>query len=527
MKKLTALLMSIVMLAGLIVGTSASGEILWYDDFSEGFSSDDWLTDGNLFFLDDSTDPDNPCLAAYKDGVVSQSHYMYDLTPTPRGYSDFVMSARVNLREHDGDGSHMVGFWWIDDFHYVSEADGGNDGDSGPVYQYVYNDDEGYVALIRAGAIVGKTDMRMSIGEGEWFTMGWRVVPGRIVCYIDGAPVIEYIADDIVSEGNSPIILYNSKCYVAFDDITLATSDYDLFDETAMTFAVEADDVRVGDTTVNANIVVTLPEDATGYELGAFRVDLDYDRSVMSLASAPDWKVQGGLTISGDKLTTVPYPMAWATVDTPAFKAGKNVIASVTFNLAKPATEDSTYEIGLSIDRAVQTGNLPVSLASQDGTHTEFSYIREQIALQSDIVGVHKYTSVVTAPTCEDKGYTTYTCDCGDSYVDDYVDALGHSYTDVVTPPTRTEQGYTTHTCGTCGDSYVDTYVDPIASIPGDVNDDGDVSLADVTLLLKHLAGWDVTINADAADVNDDGDVSLADATLLMKYLASWDVVLK
>ena len=40
----------------------------------------------------------------------------------------------------------------------------------------------------------------------------------------------------------------------------------------------------------------------------------------------------------------------------------------------------------------------------------------------------HKYTSEVTAPTCTDKGYTTYTCSvCGDSYVADEVAALGHT----------------------------------------------------------------------------------------------------
>ena len=40
----------------------------------------------------------------------------------------------------------------------------------------------------------------------------------------------------------------------------------------------------------------------------------------------------------------------------------------------------------------------------------------------------HSYTAAVTAPTCTAKGYTTYTCTCGDSYVGSYTDALGHSY---------------------------------------------------------------------------------------------------
>lgn len=158
----------------------------------------------------------------------------------------------------------------------------------------------------------------------------------------------------------------------------------------------------------------------------------------------------------------------------------------------------------------------------------------------------HSYSSVVTAPTCTEQGFTTYTCECGDTYVDDYVDAHGHnvivkesepascelngyeyyaceycggqeytiileatghsyvdgecehcgeadpnatpskpgwgswfdkwfgswwgdkedeekcehSYTSVVTDPTCTDKGYTTHTCEKCGDSYKDTYVD-------------------------------------------------------------------
>ena len=47
-------------------------------------------------------------------------------------------------------------------------------------------------------------------------------------------------------------------------------------------------------------------------------------------------------------------------------------------------------------------------------------------------VHIHRYTETVTEPTCTEKGYTTYTCICGSSYVANYVDALGH--TEVVDP---------------------------------------------------------------------------------------------
>ena len=65
----------------------------------------------------------------------------------------------------------------------------------------------------------------------------------------------------------------------------------------------------------------------------------------------------------------------------------------------------------------------------------------------------HSYESVVTAPTCTEAGYTTYTCACGDTYTGDEVAATGHNHESVVTAPTCTEAGYTTYTCA-CGDTY-------------------------------------------------------------------------
>ena len=96
----------------------------------------------------------------------------------------------------------------------------------------------------------------------------------------------------------------------------------------------------------------------------------------------------------------------------------------------------------------------------------------------------HSYTAAVTAPTCTEQGYTTYTCSCGDSYKSDYKDALGHDYQNgtctrcgakdpgatpphthdyksVVTKPTCTQAGYTTYTCS-CGDSYKSDYKDAL-----------------------------------------------------------------
>ena len=68
--------------------------------------------------------------------------------------------------------------------------------------------------------------------------------------------------------------------------------------------------------------------------------------------------------------------------------------------------------------------------------------------------GEHSYgEGVVTAPTCTEKGYITYSCTvCGETKTEDGEAATSHSYGEgVVTAPTCTEKGYVTYTCTVCG----------------------------------------------------------------------------
>lgn len=66
----------------------------------------------------------------------------------------------------------------------------------------------------------------------------------------------------------------------------------------------------------------------------------------------------------------------------------------------------------------------------------------------------HSYVSVVTRPTCTEKGYTTHICACGDRYVDSYVKATGHSFTryrsnhDATCKRDGTETARCDHGCG-------------------------------------------------------------------------------
>ena len=88
------------------------------------------------------------------------------------------------------------------------------------------------------------------------------------------------------------------------------------------------------------------------------------------------------------------------------------------------------------------------------------------IALLTTVVAcgdshTHDYKQMVTHATCTERGYTTFTCACGDSYVGNYVNSTGHAYNEIKTKPTCTQRGYTTYTCF-CGDSYVGNYINPL-----------------------------------------------------------------
>lgn len=81
----------------------------------------------------------------------------------------------------------------------------------------------------------------------------------------------------------------------------------------------------------------------------------------------------------------------------------------------------------------------------------------------------HAYGSVVTPPTCQRSGYTTYTCSrCGDMYRDDYTPTVAHNYEAVETvPATCSSDGYTIYACSMCGDFEYRDHTDKLSHTPG------------------------------------------------------------
>ncbi len=127
----------------------------------------------------------------------------------------------------------------------------------------------------------------------------------------------------------------------------------------------------------------------------------------------------------------------------PSLKAG-------TFLLAK---EDAlsgklfTFELKVKDDAALgeQAIDVKASIGVSSGQYIPAT------GVELVVVCNHSYQETITPPTCTERGYTTYTCSCGDSYISDYTEPAQHDYQYTVTvEPTCTESGYVRYTCSLC-----------------------------------------------------------------------------
>ena len=102
-------------------------------------------------------------------------------------------------------------------------------------------------------------------------------------------------------------------------------------------------------------------------------------------------------------------------------------------------------------------------------TDTETSSEEAPVLEPQEPVHIHYHVADrVQAPTCTSVGYTYYRCECGDEYIDDYVNQLGHEYTlenAIIVEPTAQEMGYTRYHCSNCESVYDTNYVDYLSTI--------------------------------------------------------------
>ena len=216
-------------------------------------------------------------------------------------------------------------------------------------------------------------------------------------------------------------------------------------------FSLDVEPVEEGATDVTVNLVVTLPEDATGYELGSFGLEVSYDYASMTIAGEPEWYVEGNY-IASESIYARPYRIMWVSVETAEqFTAGSTIVCQLTFNLKEAAKAGTTFTFNVVAD----DNNGVCTMPSKDGTYAEMTYPADMITFTAGSVTVSKKPIY------------------GDANGDDKVTL------DDVTLMLQSIAGWT--------GVEVNTEL-------ADVVADGDIKLDDVTLILQSIAGWDVVL---------------------------------
>ena len=117
----------------------------------------------------------------------------------------------------------------------------------------------------------------------------------------------------------------------------------------------------------------------------------------------------------------------------------------------------------------------------------------------------HDYKGEVTASTCTEMGYTTYTCSrCGDAYKGDYTDAVGHKPSDWIIDkePTTSSEGSKHKECETCGEKLETEAIEKLydqatTDSKGEAVVGGYLVIVTDTDTTNPVAGATVTLNKD------------------------------
>ena len=156
-----------------------------------------------------------------------------------------------------------------------------------------------------------------------------------------------------------------------------------------------------------------------------------------------------GFEISRETKTTETLPHAYTSEITTAPTCTETGVKTFTCSVCGEAYTETVNA----------TGHTIVTVDAKNPTCTEIGNEAYEYCSVCDYTTYeeipatgHSYNAVVTAPTCTKQGFTTYICACGETYIDDYVDANGH------TPSNSIEENYVAPTCTEDGSKDVVVY---------------------------------------------------------------------
>lgn len=249
--------------------------------------------------------------------------------------------------------------------------------------------------------------------------------------------------------------------------------------------------------TCKVTVTNTKPEiiAVTGIALDKNNVTLDIGESVTLAATVtPEnatnktvtWRSSNTsiVTVNSGKITAIAPGSAVITATTNDSNKTANCNVTVNENVIKSISLSKspsklTYLEGEELDISGST----IYVSYSDGSKKEVNLTKEMISgFNSKTAGTkkltitygtattsfeisinHNYVTRKTLPTCTEKGYTTYICACGDSYIDHNIEALGHTVViDTAIPATCIEDGLTEGShCSVCDEILTEQKVIP------------------------------------------------------------------
>ena len=195
--------------------------------------------------------------------------------------------------------------------------------------------------------------------------------------------------------------------------------------DNAITFTAETDaqNVKVGDT---VSVSVNMSE---YNNLGALTLYVNYDSTALEIVDVQTNNAFGYEEFNTD-YGSGKLAYLIASLDT-------KTVSGTLFTIQFEVLKEGCTEVSLTVDELTDIDLNKLSSSTQSAK-------------------VHKFNNgTVTPPTCTEQGYTTYVCECGNSYADNYVDAFGHSFGNWTTEnaPTCTETGLEKRVCSACGET--------------------------------------------------------------------------
>lgn len=179
---------------------------------------------------------------------------------------------------------------------------------------------------------------------------------------------------------------------------------------------------------------MNIPENVSSFGLGLF----DNCRDLKNITFTGDAPVFAEHWISEDMNLTAYYP---ADDETWADEVKQNYGGKITWVVSCDHSFGDWYETKAPTEEVEGEERRDCEKCDYYETRTK-----------EKLCQTHNYVSVITEPTCTEQGYTTYTCDCGYSYVDNYIEPLGHNMGEWYehTKPTNEERGEDRRNCENC-----------------------------------------------------------------------------